>query len=218
MWRPWGEARRANLKRKDRYITLSVAETYAYCTLNTVSIEMLDTFCKSLRTCVSVVVFCICLLFHVHGMQSPIQHAIIYFTRLTIFLNILMHILHIYCPDAYTCFQDDFCPEDVLYSSLPTLSKNVLRTMLPDVELNEISLHEGEKCTCDSDLACQTLKLAMRSCRNGLWSTTHVVPDWSRWCSGPPCCKTWTGWIFLISLRNQGSEQRPAKRAFGCAN
>ena len=34
-----GEARRANLKRKARYIMLSVAKTFVYCTLNTVSIE-----------------------------------------------------------------------------------------------------------------------------------------------------------------------------------
>lgn len=43
-----GEARRANLKRKARDITRSVAETFAYCTQNTVSIEnaaeILQTF------------------------------------------------------------------------------------------------------------------------------------------------------------------------------
>ena len=41
-----------------------------------------------------------------------------------------MHILHIYCPDAFKCFQDNFCPQDVQYSSLPTLSKDVLHAML----------------------------------------------------------------------------------------
>ena len=39
-------------------------------------------------------------------------------------------------PDAYKCFQDNFRPQDVQYSSLPTLSKVVLRTTLPDIELN----------------------------------------------------------------------------------
>ena len=34
-----GEARRANLKRKARYIMLSIAKTFVYCPLNTVSIE-----------------------------------------------------------------------------------------------------------------------------------------------------------------------------------
>ena len=52
--------------------------------------------------------------------------------------------------------------------------------MLPDVEILEISLHEGDEYTCDSDLACQNLKLTnvtMMSCRNGWCSTTHVVLD-----------------------------------------
>ena len=34
-----GEARRANLNRKARFVTRSVAETFAYCTLKTVSNE-----------------------------------------------------------------------------------------------------------------------------------------------------------------------------------
>ena len=80
-------------------------------------------------------------------------------------------------------FQDNFCPEDVPYNSLPTLSRDVLRAMLPDVELHEMSLHEGHEIKslsdCDSDSACQTLKLTtgMMSCRNGWRSTTHVVLD-----------------------------------------
>ena len=36
-------------------------------------------------------------------------------------------------------------------------------------------LHEGDGCTCD--LACRTLRLTTMSCRNGRWSTNHVVLD-----------------------------------------
>ena len=49
-----GDARQANLKRKARYISRSVAETFAYCTQNTVSIEnaaeILQTF-TNVRIC-----------------------------------------------------------------------------------------------------------------------------------------------------------------------
>ena len=49
-----GEARRANLKRKARYTTQSVAETFVYCTLNTVSTEnaadIIQTF-ANVRIC-----------------------------------------------------------------------------------------------------------------------------------------------------------------------
>ena len=77
-----------------------------------------------------------------------------------------MHILHIKYTEAKKSSQEKFCPEDVQYSSLPTLSKDVLSSM-PDVELHEISLHEGDECTWDSFFACQTLKSTMMSCRNG---------------------------------------------------
>ena len=40
---------------------------------------MLETFPKPLRMCVSVFLL-FCLLFHVHCMQSPIQHVMIYYT------------------------------------------------------------------------------------------------------------------------------------------
>ena len=53
-----------------------------------------------------------------------------------------MHILHIKYTEAKKSSQEKFCPEDVQYSSLPTLSKDVLSSM-PDVELHEISLHEA---------------------------------------------------------------------------
>ena len=50
-----GEARRANLKRKARYITRSVAETFAYCTSNTVSTQnaadILQTFTNVRTSC-----------------------------------------------------------------------------------------------------------------------------------------------------------------------
>ena len=53
-----GEARQANLKRKARYITQSVAKTFAYCTLNTVSAEnaadILQTFANA-QMCVCVI-------------------------------------------------------------------------------------------------------------------------------------------------------------------
>ena len=55
-----------------------------------------------------------------------------------------MQILHIVCIYAYNNFQEDFCPEDVQYSSLPILSKDLLRAMLSNVKVNEISLHEGD--------------------------------------------------------------------------
>jgi hypothetical protein len=50
-----GEARRAILKRKARFITRSAAETFAYCTSNTVANEdaadILQTFTKVCNNC-----------------------------------------------------------------------------------------------------------------------------------------------------------------------
>ena len=71
------------------------------------------------------------------------------------------------------------------YSSLPTLSTDVLRAMLPGVKINQITLHEGNGCTCE--LACQTLRLTTKSCRTGLWSTTHAVLDRSVDVADYPC-------------------------------
>lgn len=63
----------------------------------------------------------------------------------------MLHILF-FGSDTNKPFQDGFSSEDVPYSSLPTLSKDVLRAMLPDVEINEISLHEGDACTVCLDI------------------------------------------------------------------
>ena len=61
-----GEARRANLKQKAKYITRSVAETFAYCTLNTVSTEnaedILQAFANVRISCLSLfqlIVLCV---------------------------------------------------------------------------------------------------------------------------------------------------------------
>ena len=54
-----------------------------------------------------------------------------------------------------------FCQEGVQYCSLPTLSKDVLRAMQPNVETKEIPLHEGDGITCY--LACQTLRFTTMS-------------------------------------------------------
>ena len=51
---------------------------------------------------------------------------------------------------TYSCIyisalrQDDFCPEEVQYSSMPTMSKHILEAMLPGVKVNEESMHEGD--------------------------------------------------------------------------
>ena len=68
-----------------------------------------------------------------------------------------------FCTDAYKSFLDCFFPEDVQYSSLPTLSKDVLRTMLPDIEINEISLNEGAEV-----FVIWFSRLITISCRTGL--------------------------------------------------
>ena len=138
---------------------------------------MLQTFSKHLQMCLSVVVFisAYCFMCISCSLRSSMLRNVsfAYICILYIFVKRLhfVHILHIVsqfvCTYAYNSFQEDFCPEDVPYSSLPTLSKSVLRAMLPDVEIHEISLHEGDECTCDSDLACQTLNRTMMSCRNG---------------------------------------------------
>jgi hypothetical protein len=41
--------------------------------------------------------------------------------------------------------QDDFNPEDIPFSTLPTMSEAVLRTMLPDKKgkVSSANLHEG---------------------------------------------------------------------------
>ena len=94
--------------------------------------------------------------------------------------------------------------------------------MLPDVEIHEISLHEGDECTCDSDLACQTLKLTMMSCRNGWWSTLiqQLVLYWIDPVDAADrlAAKLEPAETFYFDFERQESEQRPAKRAFGRAN
>ena len=64
-----GEGRRAN--RKARYTTQSVAETSAYCTLNTVSIEnaadILQTFANELVNCLLFQLIVLCVLHAVCG-------------------------------------------------------------------------------------------------------------------------------------------------------
>ena len=148
------EARPANLKQKPRDIARSVAETFTYCTLNTVSIEdsadILQTFGKMSISCL-LISECYFMYIACRLVQFPILHITIYIFDI---YCIQWHILR-YCSDAYASFRDCFCPEDVQYSSLPTFSKDVLRAMLPSVEINAISLHEGDGCTCD--LACQIL-------------------------------------------------------------
>ena len=60
----------------------------------------------------------------------------------------IVHYVHIY---AYLCicfiadlfFQPSFVAGDVPYRSLPTLSKDVLQAMMPDVKIYEADLKEG---------------------------------------------------------------------------
>ena len=79
---------------------------------------------------------------------------------------------------------------------------------------NAACLHEGEKCTCDSDLACQTLKLTMMSWRMAgdrrlmLYQIDPV--DAADRLAKPELAE-----IFYLHHERQESEQRPAKRAFG---
>jgi len=42
--------------------------------------------------------------------------------------------------------QDGFCPREVEFRSLQTMSKAMMDRMLPDAKFNVISLHEGT-CT-----------------------------------------------------------------------
>ena len=101
-----------------------------------------------------------------------------------------------------------FLPKDEQYSSFPIWSKDILRAMLPDVAVNEISLHEGDSCTCN--LACQTLRLTTMSCKNGLWSTIDSV-------DAADCLALNLNWYYF-HFERQDLEQRPTKRAFGCTN
>ena len=102
MWRTTGgEARRANLKLKARYIAQSVAEMLVYCTLITVSIEI-----AILQTCENfhISFFFFMLIF------SCILHAVsstAYYYKLCIFDIYCIHfnILHIFCTDAHKCLQ-----------------------------------------------------------------------------------------------------------------
>ena len=160
--RSGGEARRANLKQNARYLKLSVAETFVCCTLKTASLEK---FSKPLELRVSVVFFIpgYCFMYIACSVSDIFDIYIPGYCFMYIACSVSdifdiysiekLHILHIYCTDAYKCFQDCFCPEDVQNSSLPTLSKDILREMLPDIEVNETSLHEGDGCM--RDLACK---------------------------------------------------------------
>ena len=73
-------SRRANLKRKARCMTRSVAEILAYCTLNIVSIEDSGDIIQTLAMCIAVFFF---FLFYVYCMQSPAQQVMIFYTYLT---------------------------------------------------------------------------------------------------------------------------------------
>ena len=75
-----GEARRANLKRKARYITRSVAETFAYWTLNTVSIDdardILQTF--AIVRIKNVVLFLLIVSCTLHAVSHTVSYDILY--------------------------------------------------------------------------------------------------------------------------------------------
>ena len=125
----------------------SVAEPFAYCTLKTVSIEDAgDTLQTFGNVCISVFIY-FCLLFYVYCMHSPVQHIMIYYTYLT--YNYIFYIFILLMHIKVFRSQDCVCPEDMQYSSLPTLSKDILSAMLPDVAVNYICLHEGDRCPCN---------------------------------------------------------------------
>ena len=45
--------------------------------------------------------------------------------------------------DWHDVFQDGFCPTDVQFRSLPSMSEAMMQRMLPGVTINKVSLHEG---------------------------------------------------------------------------
>jgi len=53
-----------------------------------------------------------------------------------------MCIMYILCITCIT-MQDGFCPREVEFRSLQTMSKAMMDRMLPDAKVNVISLHEG---------------------------------------------------------------------------
>ena len=116
--------------------------------------RMLRTFSKPSRMYVLIACFCFQLLFNIYCMRCPIQRLLWYDFAYWTKLHILDKTAYCVCWCIYM-FQDNFCPEDIPYNSLPTLSRDVLRVMLPDVELHEMSLHEGHEfkllLDCDSD-------------------------------------------------------------------
>ena len=137
---------------------------------------MQQTFSKHLQMCLSIV-FYFSLLSYVYCMQSAIKHV------KKGFLGIYLHIIHICKTIAYLCkyyilyvlmhiiiFRKIFAQRTCHTAPCLLCQRRycvAVCAMLPDVEIHEISLHEGDKCTCNSDLDCHTLKHTMMSCRNG---------------------------------------------------
>ena len=109
------------------YLTLLHSVTYLYICCTDACRWFQDCFCpKHSRPFLLALVSAYCFMYIVSSLQwIHIWH----------YLHTL-HNLHICCTDAGKCFLDCFCPEHVQYSSLPTLSKDALLAMLPDVEVD----------------------------------------------------------------------------------
>ena len=220
-----GEARRANLKQKARFISWSVAETFVYCTLNTVLIE--DTG-DVLQTFVTVrISFVFLLLLVVSCTLHAVSHTACY-DILYIFDN-LMHI------NAYIAY-------------IVLVHMNVFRTIFAQRTSSTAPylLCQRMYCVWFCLMSNWTRYLGMKVTKVpvtlSLWlglsgpETYHdVLQKWQmindscctgliplmQWSSGPSCCKTWSGWIVYSLYERQEMEQRQRneqRRAFGRAN
>ena len=119
-------------------------------------------------------------------------------------LYILMHIIHIFCTDHLQRMHINFSRKIFAQRTGQTVPDLLCQKMYC-VLMSKFTRYLCMKVThvpVTRASIVQTLKLTMMSCENR--STTHVVLNRSLWCSGLSCCKTWTSWIFLLSLRKAG--------------
>jgi len=116
--------------------------------------------------------------------------------------------------------QDGFCPREVEFRSLQTMSKAMMDRMLPDAKVNVISLHEG---TCLFTFLCcfagwtsclaDRLPAELDGDQDLELYWVDPVDAMDRLVARPE----FKGKIYL-QYERQESEQRPTKRAFGRAN
>ena len=74
-------------------------------------------------------------------------------------------VMCVMCVIYFYPIQDGFCPTDVEFRSLQTMSKQMMNRMLPEAKVNVISLHEGTYLLT-SILFVPSLK-RLSYCRNG---------------------------------------------------